>query len=240
MDEKQATSIIEAVLFASEQPLSLDKLLELFTEQDNVTRDDIRSALNIVAHNCKERSVELNEVSSGFRFQVKQDYAPWVCKLWEARPARYSRALLETLALIAYRQPITRGEIEQIRGVGVSTSIMKTLLERGWVRIVGHRDVPGKPALYATTREFLDNFNLKCLEELPSLKEIRDIDTLGESLELEFPTQHASQQADEIPQELPLPGLKPVATQDDTNETNDDSDGGGSTLPVKERLTVGS
>ena len=240
MEEKQVASIIEALLFASEQPLSVDKLLELFTEQDNVTRDDICSALNRVAHNSRDRTVELNEVSSGFRFQVKQDYAPWVCKLWEERPARYSRALLETLALIAYRQPITRGEIEQIRGVGVSTSIMKTLLDSGWVRVVGHRDVPGKPALFATTREFLDNFNLKCLEDLPSLKEIRDIDTLGESFELEFTTQHAPQQADETPQELPLPGLKPVAAQDHTNDTNDDSNGGGDTLHVKERLTVGS
>lgn len=131
------------------------------------------------------RAMELKEVASGYRFQVRQDYADYVGKLWEERPAKYSRALLETLVLVAYRQPITRGEIESIRGVSVSTHIMKTLMEREWVRVVGHRDVPGKPAIYGTTKEFLDYFNLKSLDELPTLAEIKDLDKLVPELQLE-------------------------------------------------------
>ena len=187
MEEKQLVNIIEAALLAAGRPLALDELESLFPEDACPERAQLRAALETLAQTCAERGFELREVSSGFRFQVKSDYAPWVSKLWEERPARYSRALLETLALIAYRQPITRAEIEEVRGVSVSSNIVKTLLERGWVRIVGHRDVPGRPALLATTREFLDYFNLKGLNDLPTLAEIRDLDSINAELDLVFP-----------------------------------------------------
>ncbi|UCE89243.1 MAG: SMC-Scp complex subunit ScpB [Pseudomonadota bacterium] len=187
MEEQQLVNIIEAALLAAGRPLALEELESLFPEDGCPERTELRAALDTLAQTCAERGVELREVSSGFRFQVKSDYAPWVSKLWEERPARYSRALLETLALIAYRQPITRAEIEEVRGVSVSSNIVKTLLERGWVRIVGHRDVPGRPALLATTREFLDYFNLKGLNDLPTLAEIRDLDSINAELDLVFP-----------------------------------------------------
>jgi segregation and condensation protein B len=161
--------------------------MSLFPEESSPDRDMIKQAIARIQDECANRSIELKEVGSGYRFQVKQDYAQWSAKLWEERPARYSRATLETLALIAYRQPITRGEIEEVRGVSVSSQIIKSLMERDWIKVVGHRDVPGKPALYATTKEFLDYFNLKSLEELPSLAELRDIDTINAELELSMP-----------------------------------------------------
>lgn len=184
MDKQQLQTILEAAILAAGHPLSIDKLLTLFTEEERPGKDEIRAALQAVAAATAGRGFELKEVASGYRFQVKQELAPWVNRLWEEKPQKYSRALLETLALIAYRQPITRGDIEEIRGVAVSSHITKTLLEREWIRVVGHRDVPGRPALYATTRQFLDYFNLKSLEELPSLAEIRDIDKLNEELDL--------------------------------------------------------
>jgi len=187
MNIEQLKNIIEAALLASAVPLPVNKLLELFTDDEEVQNDDVHKALNILDEDCASRGIELKEVRSGFRLQVKQDYTEWVSKLWQERPSRYSRALLETLALVAYRQPITRGEVEQVRGVSVSSHIMKTLLERNWVKVVGHRDVPGKPGLYATTKEFLDYFNLKNLSELPPLSEIRDIDSINAELELEMP-----------------------------------------------------
>ncbi|MEW7977772.1 MAG: SMC-Scp complex subunit ScpB [Candidatus Sedimenticola endophacoides] len=183
--ESKLKKIIEAALFAAGEPLSVDRLLELFPEQERPERKDLRGALEALQSDYAGRGVELAEVGGGYRFNVRADFAPWVLRLWEERPARYSRALLETLALIAYRQPITRGEIEEIRGVSVSTNIMKTLLEREWVRVVGHRDVPGKPSLYATTREFLNYFGLKGLEELPTLQGIRDHDSINRELQLE-------------------------------------------------------
>jgi segregation and condensation protein B len=181
--------IIEAVLFAADEPLNLNRLMSLFPEESVPERDMIKQAIARIQEECADRSIELKEVGSGYRFQVKQDYAQWASKLWEERPARYSRATLETLALIAYRQPITRGEIEEVRGVSVSSQIIKSLMEREWIKIVGHRDVPGKPALYATSREFLDYFNLKSLDELPSLAELRDIDAINAELELTMPTE---------------------------------------------------
>ncbi len=187
MDEQQLKNIVEAALLAAGEPLSIDKLLGLFPEDQRPERDAVRQALAALDEDCASRGIELKEVSSGFRLQVRSNLAEWVGKLWEERPPRYSRALLETLALIAYRQPITRAEIEEIRGVTVSTHIMKTLQERDWVRVVGHRDVPGKPAMYATTKDFLDYFNLKSLDELPTLAEIRDIDRLNEEFELSVP-----------------------------------------------------
>jgi len=184
METEQLKRILEALIMASSTPLSLDRILAVFPEDQQPARDQIREALDVLVQDFASTSLELKEVSSGFRFQVRKDYAEWVSKLWEEKPARYSRALLETLALVAYKQPITRGEIEKIRGVSVNTQIMKTLLEREWVTIVGHRDVPGKPAIYATTRAFLDYFNLKSLEDLPPLAEIRDLDQINGELDL--------------------------------------------------------
>jgi segregation and condensation protein B len=175
MELDQLKRIVEAALLASAQPLSIPQILTLFGEQEMPNHDEVARALDELSRDAESRGVELKEVSSGFRYQVRQDVNQWVSRLWTERQTRYSRALLETLALIAYRQPITRGEIEQIRGVAVSTNIIKTLEEREWVRVVGYRDVPGKPELFGTTRNFLDYFNLKSLDELPPLAEIRDL-----------------------------------------------------------------
>ncbi|WP_049622842.1 SMC-Scp complex subunit ScpB [Frateuria defendens] len=176
MQIEQLKAIIEAALLAASQPLTVAQLGELFVEEDGVDRQQIAQALQSLAEDCAGRGVELKEVASGFRYQVRQGMHPWVSRMWTERPSRYSRALLETLALIAYRQPITRPEIEQIRGVVVSSNIIKTMEEREWIRVVGHRDVPGRPALFGTTRLFLDYFNLKSLDELPPLSEIRDME----------------------------------------------------------------
>ena len=182
MSETGLVQIIEGALLAAGKPLTVAQLAELFEEHERPETTDIREALKEVAERCEDRGFELQEVASGFRFQVRQSLSTWVARLWHERPQKYSRALLETLALIAYRQPITRGEIEEIRGVAVSSNIIKTLHEREWIRVVGHRDVPGRPAMYATTRQFLDYFNLKSLEQLPALAEIRDLETLNAEL----------------------------------------------------------
>ena len=186
-------NIVEAAVMAASKPLSIDKILMLFSE--TVDKEMIRQAIEQLMKDYQSRGVELIEVSSGFRFQVAQTIAPWVSRLWEERPQKYSRALLETLALVAYRQPVTRGEIEEIRGVSVSSHIMRTLVEREWVRVIGHRDVPGKPAMYATTKAFLDYFGLKKLDELPALSEIRDLDVIN--AELDFGDQNGSVQAED-------------------------------------------
>ena len=185
MGDHDLVEIIEGALLAAGEPLSKKQLAQLFDELDRPSTPDITAALAEVADRCDGRGFELAEVASGFRFQVRQNLSPWVSKLWVERPVRYSRALLETLSLIAYRQPITRGEIEDIRGVAVSSNIMKSLLEREWVKVVGHRDVPGKPAMYATTREFLDYFNLKSLDQLPPLADVKDLETMTSALPLE-------------------------------------------------------
>ena len=176
--------IVEAALLAAAEPLSVERIENLFEEHEQPTRDDIREALKTFGESLDDRGVELIEVASGFRLQVKQDLAPWISRLWEQRPTRYSRALLETLALIAYRQPITRGEIEDIRGVAVSTHITRTLLDREWIKVLGHREVPGRPALFGTTKAFLDYFNLKNLGELQPLSELRDLDAIGAELDI--------------------------------------------------------
>ncbi|MCY4450548.1 MAG: SMC-Scp complex subunit ScpB [Immundisolibacterales bacterium] len=177
--EDQFRPIVEVVLLAAEGPVAVDELVALAaTESDMSTqelRDAVRRVIAELATECEGRGVQLREVASGFRYQVREEYARWVARFLGERPARYSRALLETLALIAYRQPITRGEIEDVRGVGVSTSIMRTLHEREWIRVLAHRDVPGRPALYGVTRKFLDDFGLKSIEELPALDPIRDV-----------------------------------------------------------------
>ena len=174
--------ILEAALLASSHPLTLPQLSSLFDELDMPPHDDLAKALTRLQDDCSGRGVELVEVASGFRYQVCQDVHLFVTRLWSERQSRYSRALLETLSLIAYRQPITRPEIEQIRGVAVSTHIVRTLEEREWVRVVGYRDLPGKPALFGTTKQFLDYFNLKSLDELPPLSELRDIEELDPQL----------------------------------------------------------
>ncbi|MDT8452856.1 MAG: SMC-Scp complex subunit ScpB [Gammaproteobacteria bacterium] len=173
----ETKNILEAILLSAEKPMSVEHLDSIFDgDEDRPTRDDIRKALHDLTDEYAGRSFELKQVASGFRIQVKQDYAPWVGRLWEEKPARYTRALLETMALVAYRQPITRGEIEEVRGVSVSSNIIRTLQERSWIKVLGHKDVPGKPALYGTTREFLDYFNLTSLDELPTLAAIKDLD----------------------------------------------------------------
>ena len=182
-------NILEAALLAAGGPLSIDQMVQLFEEEDAPGRSQIQEALDGLGADYAERGIELCLVAGGYRIQIRAEIAPWVARLWEERPARYSRALLETLALIAYRQPITRGEIEDIRGVSVSTNIIKTLLEREWVRVVGHRDVPGRPALFATTRQFLDYFGLRSLNALPPLAEIKDLVVLEPELDLPSPDQ---------------------------------------------------
>lgn len=186
MELNKLKNILEAVLLASDRSLTVVQLEALFElDEERPTRDEVRKALHEMEEDYQERGYELKQVASGFRLQVRQEYADWVGRLWEERPARYTRALLETMALIAYRQPITRGEIEEVRGVSVSSNIIKTLLERDWIKVLGHKDVPGKPTLYGTTREFLDYFNLKKLDQLPTLAEIKDLDSIHPELELD-------------------------------------------------------
>lgn len=188
MDNAKLKRIIEAALLAAGQPLSLDRMEKLFEGEDDAPdRRALRAALGELADECAERGYELKEVASGYRYQVRQELSHWIGRLWEERPPRYSRATLETLALIAYRQPVTRGEIEEVRGVAVSSNIIKSLLERDWIRVIGHREVPGRPSLYATTRVFLDYFNLKSLDDLPPLAELKDLDKLHPELDLNDP-----------------------------------------------------
>jgi len=176
-EPRELAPLLEAFLLASGKPQSLERLYELFEEGERPEPPVFKKALSLLAKSCEGRAFELNEVASGYRLQIREQFSPWVGRLWEERPQRYSRALLETMALIAYRQPITRGEIEDVRGVAVNTNIVKTLIEREWIRIVGYRDVPGKPAMFATTKAFLDHFNLKNLEDLPPLAELREMET---------------------------------------------------------------
>ncbi|WP_223621128.1 SMC-Scp complex subunit ScpB [Lysobacter sp. ESA13C] len=185
MDQLLVTRIVEAALLAANQPLTLAQLHALFPEDQPAPADSVETALETLREGCAERGVELVELASGFRFQVQADVHAWVARLWTERQTRYTRATLETLALIAYRQPITRGEIEQVRGVAVSSNIIKALEEREWIRVVGHRDVPGKPALFGTTKTFLDYFGLKRLDELPPLSELKDIGELEPQLPLD-------------------------------------------------------
>ncbi|MEP5232126.1 MAG: SMC-Scp complex subunit ScpB [Alloalcanivorax sp.] len=184
MDAEQIKRIVEAAILVAEGPLDRDGMLALFDEEERPSKQDLSKYLEQLAEEYEGRGIFLKEVASGFRFQARSELGSWVSRLWQEKPPRYSRAILETLALIAYRQPITRGEIEEIRGVSVSSHIVKSLLERNWVRVVGHRDVPGRPAMFATTKQFLDYFDLKSLEDLPSLAEIRDLDKLNEELAL--------------------------------------------------------
>ena len=183
MNEERLKIIVEAALLAAGRAMTIDHLMDLFElKSEKPERAEVRAVLESLKQDWAERGLELIQVSSGYRFQVRVEYSKWMQRLWMERPARYSRALLETLAIIAYRQPVTRGEIEDIRGVGVSSSIVKTLLEREWIRVLGHREVPGRPAMYGTTKQFLDHFSLKSLESLPPLNEIRDLERIHADL----------------------------------------------------------
>ena len=179
--------ILEAAIMVSDKPMDVGHLEKLFDEKERPHRDEIRAALDEITTDCRDKGFELVKVSSGYRFQTKQSLTAWVSRVWEEKPKKFSRAMLETLALIAYRQPTTRGDIESVRGVSVSSDIIRVLDEQGWIRVVGHRDVPGKPELLATTKEFLDYFNLKSLDQLPSLAEIKDFTDVDPALELLMP-----------------------------------------------------
>ncbi|MGD8482959.1 MAG: SMC-Scp complex subunit ScpB, partial [Gammaproteobacteria bacterium] len=190
MDKTQIKNIVEAALMVAGRPLNVDGLLGVFGDGARPERGEIREAVESLREEYDGRGIRIVEVASGYRIQAATELSDWLSRLWQERPPRYSRALLETLVLIAYRQPITRGEIEDVRGVSVSTNIIRTLLERNWIRVVGHRDVPGRPEMFGTTREFLDYFGLRKLDELPSLAELRDLDSLNVELDLGMPGEH--------------------------------------------------
>lgn len=225
MSQKKIKNIIEAALMVSSHPLSIKNLIHLF-EEDKILqpdRNEIRAAIHDLQQEFDGHGITLVEVASGFRFQARNEYADWVNRLFDERPPRYSRALLETLSIIAYRQPVTRGEIEDIRGVSVSGTITKTLLEREWIKVVGHRDVPGRPELLATTKSFLDYFNLKKLSELPPLEDIKDFDAINpdlfEALEKDKSQSNKSSQIDSSSDDLSSTN----ATSEDTNSDTAES-----------------
>lgn len=199
--EHKLSQVIEAVLLSASRPIDVQEIERVFPEDEKPTREEIRQALQDIEEQCKDRGVELKKVSSGYRLQVRQSLSSYVAKLWEERPQRFSKATLETLALIAYRQPITRGEIEEIRGVTIGTQLMRGLMERGWVKIVGQRDVPGRPSLYSTTKEFLDYFGLQHLRELPDLPDLPDL----QSLDMELPLEADNSSTDK--EEMPVQSL---------------------------------
>ncbi len=209
MSETTIKNVIEAALLAAGRPVSAPELRELFDEFARPELGAVEAALAALAADYEGRGIALAEVASGWRIQVRAELAAPVSRLWQERPAKYSRAMLETLALIAYRQPITRGEIEDIRGVAVNPNIVRTVLERGWVRVIGHRDVPGRPELLATTREFLDYFGLKTLDDLPTLAQLKDVETLGVQLEFDAPADGAGRaeasEQQEPPDDVPAP-----------------------------------
>ncbi len=234
MNETALRNSLEAILLAAGRPLTLAQLLELFDDRDRPSDEEARGALANLASEYEGRGLELREVSSGWRVQVRQQYMDVVSRLWQERPSKYSRAFLETLALIAYRQPITRSEIEEIRGVAVASTIMRTLQERNWIRVLGHREVPGRPELLGTTREFLDYFGLKSLEELPTLAELKDVDNIG--VQLEFPsgdvtiTTESSASAEAVDAEVSASDeVEPEADVEDRDE-DEDSDGESPTM----------
>ena len=198
--ENKLIQIIEAALLSASRPLNIKEIQRLFPKDQTPDKEDIKQTLNEIEELCTNRGVELKRVSSGYRMQVKQSLSEYIAKLWEEKPQKYTKATLETLALIAYRQPITRGEIEEIRGVSVGTQLIRGILERGWIKIVGQRDVPGRPSLYATTKEFLDYFGLQHLRELPDLPDLPDVN----SLDMELPLEEEKEQT-ESQSELQVP-----------------------------------
>lgn len=224
--EVTLAEIIEAALMAAGEPLSIEQLCALFDANERPQVRDVRQCLQAMATTRYGTALELKEVASGWRFQVREAYAPWVKRLFSEKPQRYSRALLETLAIIAYRQPVTRGEIEEIRGVAVSTNIMRTLQERDWIRVLGHKELPGRPAMYGTNKGFLDYFNLKSLDELPSLAELKEFDKINIDLDLSNPDHHAEPGLDpetesELEDEIPTAQL-PLGDEADADAANDD------------------
>ena len=237
MDQPLITRIVEAALLAANQPLSLAQMHGLFPEEQPAPPGSVEQALERLREACAERGVELVEVASGFRYQVKEEVHGWVARLWTERKTKYTRATLETLALIAYRQPITRGEIEQVRGVAVSSNTIQALEEREWIRVIGHRDVPGKPALFGTTKIFLDYFGLKRLEDLPPLSELKDIGELEPQLFM-----------DDAPVPAGLPAAEPAQGADDSDaadglqaaneEQPDDTDADDASDSVPEEIST--
>ena len=200
--------IVEGALLAAGRPLDISQLEKLFADDERPPRDQLRAAIEDIQADCRGRGYDVVQVASGFRFQVSDELAPWINRLWEEKPKRYSRAMLETLALIVYRQPLTRGDIELVRGVAVSSDIIRALQEREWIAVVGHRDVPGRPALYATTKQFLNYFNLKSLQQLPALGQIKDFAELDPELELALARSAAAPSADSQNPQLPLEALE--------------------------------
>jgi segregation and condensation protein B len=260
MDQTEIKRVLEAALLAAGRPLTIDKLRELFAAKGGLERAELNEALGALAADYQGRGIELKEVASGYRIQVRSSMSDWLMPLWEERSPRYTRALLETLALVVYRQPITRGEIEEVRGVAVSTNIMRTLLERGWIRVVGHRDVPGKPAMFGTTREFLDYFGLKKLDDLPPLADLKDWSPEeSPQTDLAFdPTQAPAQAHAELAEE-PEEGVKEseegeegangeeggrgakgeaaAGSEDEAIAAGEDSEAGAATTPVPNETT---
>ncbi len=236
MNEQYVRNVVEAALLAAGRPLSIDELLAVFEERARPEKDEVKSALQTIENEYRDRGIELRKVASGYRVQIRASVADEVARLWQERPQRYSRALLETLALIAYRQPVTRGEIEDVRGVQVNPNIVRTLLDRGWVRVVGHRDVPGHPELLATTREFLDYFGLASIEELPTLADLRDMDNVG--LQLELP---ATDAASADGGDAGLAALVAVQAEDElasADDPSDDNSGDEEEAPASDRQAV--
>ncbi len=198
--DNKVKMIIEGLLLAAGRPLSLASIAAVFAEDERPDDEELLAVLERIDTDCSDRGFELSKVATGYRFQVKQELSEWIAKLWEERPPRYTRALLETLGLIAYRQPITRGDIEEIRGVAVSSNIIRTLLDREWIRVVGQRDVPGRPSMFATTKQFLDYFNLESLQQLPPLSDIKDLESAAK--ELGFEAELAAARVLELPEEF--------------------------------------
>jgi segregation and condensation protein B len=226
MNENDLKHIIEATLLAAGRPVPMQQLLDLFDERERPSTEQLQAALNLLVTDYAERGIELLEVASGWRIQVRPKVADVVSRLWQERPSRYSRALLETLALVAYRQPITRSEIEEIRGVSISSTIMRTLQERNWIRVVGHREVPGRPELLGTTRDFLDYFGLRSLDQLPTLAELKDVETIGVQLELpggEMPAQ-SEEGAPQAEAETETEAAADAESSDTNGESASDSD----------------
>lgn len=212
MNAELIKKIVEGALLAAGRPLDISQLEKLFADDERPPRDQLRAAIEDIQADCRGRGYDVVQVASGFRFQVSDELAPWINRLWEEKPKRYSRAMLETLALIVYRQPLTRGDIELVRGVAVSSDIIRALQEREWIAVVGHRDVPGRPALYATTKQFLNYFNLKSLQQLPALGEIKDFAELDPELELALARSAAAPSADSQNPQLPLEAAEAPTT----------------------------
>ena len=235
--DNKVKMIVEGLLLTAGKPLTLDNIAQVFSEEERPDKNELKSVMQAIHSDCNDRGFELKQVASGYRFQVKQELSEWVAKLWEEKPPRYTRALLETLALIAYRQPITRGDIEEIRGVGVSPNIIRTLLDREWVRVVGHRDVPGRPAMFATTRQFLDYFNLQSLQELPPLSEIKELS--AQEPEMDLVDDLANVRILELPEDESAPGESAMTAAEEANLLAEEEAVELSKKPLDEILKLG-